>query len=230
MEKKSDSNYYSSIDASIEKSIFHLWERGGYHKDSITPATHVPEYRRHIASRIRQETPIGGKIFSLGCGNGFVEAELIKDGYTVSAIDLHSDAVALSRRRGVQTEQKDFFETDKHDFESVNCIYADGFIGHLYDHGHRLSLFFHHIETMLNGRSVNCVLSNDAPTNSKLEVQQHEAVPEFWYISAEHLASEVHSRGHQARISEYFSYDRPLSGRRRRTIVTFRIRGRNIAE
>jgi len=54
-------------------SIYEIWEKGGAFNDSITPSTYVPEYRSHMVLKLLSLTACKQKIFSLGCGNGFVE-------------------------------------------------------------------------------------------------------------------------------------------------------------
>src|ERR1700741_1593258 len=46
-------------------------------KVALTPSTYSPDYRHHIVDKVVAWTKRGSTVFSLGCGNGFVEAELI---------------------------------------------------------------------------------------------------------------------------------------------------------
>ncbi len=213
--------YYSSVSDKLNSSIFEIWEEGGVFEDSITPAVHVSSYRTHILRQIVGHTPAGQGVFSLGCGNGFVEAMLVEAGFAVSAIDLHEHAVGLSRRRGVQAQQRDYYDLTRSDLEGIGCIYADGFIGHMYTEAEQIAPFIDHLELIADGAPIKCVISNDAPTDKAMEVQQHQAVPDFWYLSIDFLVNEFSRRGFGAIASQYYLYERPKSGIRRRSIVSF---------
>ncbi len=217
--------YYTDSMTPKYKSLFRIWEEGKAFKDSITPSAHVEHYREHIIRQITGHSPTNKNILSLGCGNGFVEARLVKTGYTVNAIDTHPDAVQLSCEKGVNAKLLDFFDLSKADFEDVGCVYADGLIGHLYSEKNGLNPFISHMKDIACETPTYCVLSNDAPLERSLKVQKHEAVTDFWYISAEFLFDLLMDYGFTSISSQYYPYERPLSGERLRTIVSFSILG-----
>ena len=167
----------------------------------------------------------GKKVLSLGCGNGFAEAQLTEQGFQVDAIDLHQDAVRLSQKKGVNARVQDFYDLTGDDLDQVGCIYADGFIGHLYQESNGLGTFLDHLKKIIRGKQLNCVLSNDAPLDDTLDVQRHEAVPDFWYISLEYLSDLLIENGFEGVASQYYAYNRPISGTRRRMIVLFSSNG-----
>ncbi|PMR78720.1 class I SAM-dependent methyltransferase [Billgrantia endophytica] len=218
--------FYKSSCKCENKSVFQIWEEGAAYKDSITPSVHVWHYRDHILRQIIGHATEGKSILSLGCGNGFVEGLLVDMGYKVNAIDLHDEAVKFSREKGVNAVVRNFYDLGRSDIKGVGCIYADGFIGHLYNEKKKISPFLDHLEYVIGDKDIYCVLSNDAPLDLTLEVQRHEAVPDFWYISIEYLTDVLKKRGFEAISSQYYFYDRPISGTRRRMIVSFSVKKR----
>lgn len=215
--------YYTEVTDQSSTSIFKIWEDGGYVNDSITPAVHVPTYRQHILRQIIGHTPPDMGVLSLGCGNGFVESMLVRRGYDVAGIDLHKDAVELSCKKGIRARQFDFYDLTPSDLDDVGCIYADGFIGHLYTEAEGIGPFVQQLKTLANGRRLNCVISNDAPSDPEVSVEPHQAVPNFWYVSIDFLLNEFHKSGFENISSQNFLYQRPKSGDRIRSILTFRI-------
>lgn len=213
-------SHYSSAGSSGSESVYQLWERGIAFKDSITPATHITHYQSHIYNYITTLTEKNQSVLSLGCGNGFIEGELVKNDYTVNAIDISQDAVNLSIKKGINASIKNYYDLTNRDVDYISCVYADGFIGHLYNSDTQLNSFFDHLEKIFEGKGVTLVLSNDAPIDGSKTVQIHEKVPDFWYISIEFLTQALSERGYTNIDAHYYLYDRPISGTRRRTIVS----------
>ncbi|KLU15225.1 MULTISPECIES: class I SAM-dependent methyltransferase [Xenorhabdus] len=213
-----DDNYYYDVCRDRGTSIYHLWEEQNWVNDSITPSVHVPEYQRLISEQIALLTHTGSQVFSLGCGNGFVEAMLVRAGVPVKAIDLNEVAAELARRKGVDAIQKNFFDTTAADFAGVGTIYSDGFVGHLFHPETGLDDFFRHLTTLAIAPGTPLIISNDAPLDEQRLFQPHEKVPDFWYVSPAYLEEAGCKWGLTPKLSQYYFYSRPVSGVRKRTI------------
>src|SRR5262245_4666692 len=94
-----------------KSSLFEIWEAGGARGDSVTPSTYSPQYRDWMRDKLAVEAHRnGGRLLSLGCGNAAVEAELVRQGVSVLAVDALEEAVVLARRKGVDAVCADIFE------------------------------------------------------------------------------------------------------------------------
>jgi protein-L-isoaspartate O-methyltransferase len=124
-------NFYLGEEPEVE-TLFDMWERGEARDDSITPSAFCPEYRAWMVQRIHRllHTTGGRDVLSVGCGNGFIEAELHKAGLSVLAIDVMPVAVRLARRKGVNAVVGDARRW-RPPHEHWDLIYADGLLGHL---------------------------------------------------------------------------------------------------
>lgn len=220
-----ESNYYYDVCSDDKKSIYHVWEERGWLNDSITPSVHVSDYQNYITDKIIEITPPGRGVFSLGCGNGFVEAALTQRQVPLSAIDINQDAVDLALRKGVSAHKKCFYDTDEDDYRNVGCIYADGFIGHMFEEEQGLDKFFSHLMGCNIAPGTKLLISNDAPIDKSREFQPHEKVEGFWYVSASFLVETSLKWGINRGVSHYYTYDRPLSGPRRRTVYHCELKG-----
>lgn len=200
------------------KSIYEIWESGGAFNDSITPSTYVPEYRAHIGAAIRALTTEGSHVFSLGCGNGFVEGDLVRSGRDVRAIDCNDEAVRLTRSKGVDAFKADYFTLSPAEIASADLLYADGLLGHLFDQERRLAPAFSKLTSLSLRRGAYLVFSNDAPLDPEAEFSPHEHVKDFWFISKSYLGRSLMSCGFTVHETYYFPYLRPVSGPRNRTI------------
>lgn len=203
------------------ENIYEIWEKGQAFNDSVTPSTYVPEYRWHMVLKIVSLSADGQKVFSLGCGNGFVEAELACLNRKVLAIDCNEEAVELSRRKGVDAFAADFYALE--DLADADVIYADGFLGHLFDarDGFRPSLG--KLISLHPKSGAYLVISNDAPKDGQVCFAPHERLPDFWLIAKDYLAQELAGFGLQPVEAYYFPYVRPVSGMRNRTICVARV-------
>jgi len=204
-------------------SVYGIWERGGAYNDSVTPSTYCSQYRAHITETIKSLIPTGKVVFSVGCGNGFVEGDLVKDGFAVRAIDCNSEAVELSRKKGVDAREVDFFALEPNSLGDVDLVYADGFIGHLFRMDSGLARVFEKLQSLKLRSGTWVVLSNDAPRDPLALFAPHEKLADFWFISRSYLESQLQRAGFSNTKSHYFSYERPLSGLRDRTICLAQI-------
>lgn len=161
------------------------------------------------------------RILSLGCGNAFVEAELIRQGFDVFAIDINSEAVELALAKNVPAKQIDFFDFQAPSAKPYDLIYADGFFGHLYSISSGCEHVLRKVHSLLSKRG-KIVISNDGPSDNTL-VQAHKSVPNFFYLSTQFLKQQGEICGFTASEMDNYEYNRPLSGPRKRTIVTLSI-------
>lgn len=199
-------------------SIYEIWEKGGALNDSVTPSTFSRDYRAHVLSQILEVTHENDIIFSIGCGNGFIEGDLVSNNRTVRAIDCIEKAVELSRAKGVDAYLENFYNLEKSEFDCISLIYADGLIGHLYEEDSQLFTFFHKLGNLRLRSGTYLFLSNDSPSNQGDQYAPHDKVPGFWFISKEYLSECLVEYGFEVLDSYYYRYSRPISGLRNRTI------------
>lgn len=199
-------------------TIYEIWEKGGAFDDSITPSTYSPEYRSHLRLKLNALTQENEKIFSIGCGNGFVEGDLVKDKRHVLAIDFNDEAVALSRKKGVDAYTADFFKLKPGALADVKSVYADGLLGHLFHPELELKPTFDKLKELRLESGTTLVFSNDAPRDPKARFAAHNKVDGFWFISKDYLCEALIGAGFKIEESYYFPYMRPLTGLRNRTV------------
>jgi SAM-dependent methyltransferase len=218
-------DYYTSRRVvGANSSIYSIWENGEAFNDSVTPSTYVPEYRSHMVLKILSLTRDRANIFSLGCGNGFVEGDLAAQRRTVRAIDCNDEAVELTRKKGVDAFTADYFSLDPEAVTDVDAIYADGLLGHLFDPDGGLEPALRKLESLDLSSGTHLVLSNDAPRDPQAAFAPHERVEDFWFISRSYLQENLSSAGFEPVESYYFPYVRPVSGMRNRTVCIARVR------
>jgi SAM-dependent methyltransferase len=199
-------------------SIYEIWEKGGAWADSVTPSTYSPEYRAHISGKILSLTQPGDTIFSIGCGNGFVEAELVRRERSVRAIDCNEEAVRLTAAKGVEVAQADFFDLAPAALADVDLVYADGLLGHLFQPNSQLAAFMQKLRGLRLPHGSRVAFSNDAPRDPEVRFCPHERVQDFWFLSRTYLSAALAEGGFRVEESYYYRYARPLSGLRNRTI------------
>jgi SAM-dependent methyltransferase len=205
-----------------ERNLFDVWEQGDAWGDSVTPATYSGAYRAWLLSQIRsrlrgRQRP---RVLSVGCGNAFVERELQRDGYLVLAVDVLPEAVALARQKGVNAVVADA-ATWEPPAGGWDMVYADGLLGHMYDAGAGCAPVLRHFCGWLQPRDGLLVVSNDAPTRGNAATPAN-GVPGFHWLSASLLADEIRAAGFALSSADEFVYQRPLSGPRRRAVLTAR--------
>lgn len=206
-----------------QASIYAIWEQGGAFNDSITPSTYVPEYRSHMALKLLSLTDDGASIFSLGCGNAAVEGVLAAQNRTVRGIDFNEEAVQLARQKGVDAFAADYFALLPSDVAGADLVYADGFLGHLFDGEREITPALAKLAELELKSGTLLVFSNDAPADRHTAFARHERVEDFWFLSKDYLADRLSALGHIPVESYYFPYLRPLSGLRNRTVVVARV-------
>lgn len=204
-------------------NIYKIWEAGGAFQDSITPSTFTPEYRSHMVLKILSLTEVGDQILSIGCGNGFVEADLIRNERRVVALDFNEEAVELTLAKGVPAKVADFFQLEASDFDDVKVIYADGLIGHLFSEEEKLTPFIEKLKSLNLAPGTHVVLSNDSPIDFNKQYMPHNRVEGFWFISKQYLFAQLIESGFQPIESYYFPYLRPISGLRNRTMCIVKV-------
>lgn len=205
------------------RTLYQIWEAGQACGDSITPSTYCPEYRAHIRDIVADFVPEGGHVFSIGCGNAFVEGDLVAAGRRVSAIDWNSEAVDLARAKGVSAWTADIMTMARGGLADYDAVYADGLLGHLYDDPAALDPFFDQLLYLAPPRGCMLVFSNDAPADPGKLAEPHPLVAGFWMLSRELLEIVNRRYGFIVIDSHYFAYRRPLSGMRNRTICIARV-------
>lgn len=204
-----------------KESIYTLWEKGLAYKDSVTPSMCSSEYRNLLTGILKKNSNKGKlPIFSVGCGNGFVEAVLIAEGYSVSAIDINPEAVEYARNKGIDASVSDVYDYVSKSNKLHDVVYADGFIGHFFDDDSESIKILEQLNNLLSVDGV-IIISNDAPPSNTL-FAKHPSVPEFYYYSADFISRQLAVHGFSVLEQINFSYQRPLSGQRTRAIVVGR--------
>ncbi len=212
--------YYETLRDGSD-SVFSIWERGEAYLDSVTPSTWDVAYRAWIANII--EDTIGNnldaRILSVGCGNAFVESDLTRRGYNLSAIDVCPAAVALARKKGVSATEADVnaWEPDGR----CNLIYCDGVVGHLFRHGEGCQPVFRRMRDWLVRPYGSLLVSNDISLTGQ-DVQEHSSVQRFFLFSSSYLERQLVSAGFRVTLSTIYTYSRPLSGKRSRAVIIAR--------
>jgi 2-polyprenyl-3-methyl-5-hydroxy-6-metoxy-1,4-benzoquinol methylase len=218
--------FYLSRD-SDQRSLFEVWEAGDARGDSVTPSTYSTEYRRWITDKLitTLDRTQGHDLLSLGCGNAMVEADIVRKGFRVLAVDALPEAVELARAKSVEAECADITEWSPDRRWPV--IYMDGLAGHLYDAGENLRRVLTRIRSWLEpGGSAGVatlMISNDAPKHGSA-VQAAPGVAGFHWLSGDHLRDEAMASGFDDVFVEQFSYQRPQSGERVRALVHASVR------
>jgi SAM-dependent methyltransferase len=210
-----------------KSSIFEIWEGGGARGDSVTPSTYGPEYRNWMRDKLAAELErSGGSLLSLGCGNAAVEAELVRAGHTVLAVDALAEAVALARAKGVEAVCADIYQWEPDQRYSV--VYMDGVLGHLHDPARGLRPALERVRSWMapaaGAGPATLIASNDAPKDGN-PVQQAPGVAGFKWLSGQYLLAQAQAAGFAEAWAEEFRYQRPLSGDRFRAVVVGRVTG-----
>ncbi|WP_405164527.1 class I SAM-dependent methyltransferase [Nocardia sp. NBC_01499] len=213
-------NFYLSRNVD-EPSLFQVWERGEARGDSVTPATYSAPYRAwmHYKLVVALKENETDRLLSLGSGNAAIERGIVQDGYRVLAVDAMQEAVELARSKGVEALCADVLTWSPDG--SWPVVYADGLLGHLYDADDGLLPVFRRIRSWLTdgpGRGT-FIVSNDSPAETH-SAQAAPGVPGFHWLSAPYLRDEALRAGFTEVTVDTFDYDRPLSGRRTRAVIT----------
>jgi SAM-dependent methyltransferase len=203
------------------ESLFDTWERGAARGDSVTPSTFSPEYRQWIGDLLLEHLRAKpGGMISIGSGNATVEAELVRAGHRVLAVDVIPEAVELARSKGVEAVLADVHHWSP-PAGDWTVVYADGVMGHLYDPQAGLQPVLTQLRSWLGIHRGSLVISNDRPSGLA-DVQPAPGVPGFYWLSEDFLRKEADTAGFDELTSTTFRYERPLSGTRERAILTAR--------
>ncbi len=202
---------------------YEIWEKGEALGDSITPSIYCAEYRTHLGNKIISLVGPSASIFSIGCGNAFIEGELVKNGIKVDGIDFNQEAAELAVKKGVNATSGDYYNMKNGSFNEYDMIYADGLIGHLFKADQGLERFFEKMKQLDLKKGCRILLSNDAPLESEMDFAKNESVQGFWFLSIEYLKEVLEKFGYEVEDDYYFSYERPISGTRNRSICIARV-------
>ena len=213
--------------SSGELNLFEIWEGGGARGDSITPATHSPAYRTWMHDKIVNAMTAQGtnRLLSLGCGNATIEGVLVGEGYQVTAVDALAEAVRLAAAKGVESIQADITHWTPQ--EHLPVIYMDGVLGHLYEpSSHSLLPILERIRSWLDGsatdtdgRGGTLIASNDSTSNGN-SAQAAPGVTGFHWLTVEFMRLQALAAGFDRVEAETFTYERPMSGTRVRSVIT----------
>ncbi len=209
-------NFYLSTE--YEEDLFQVWERGEARGDSTTPSVCSPAYRTWMLDRLRTALAKadGGSLLSLGAGNAFIERILVEEGYDVLAVDFLQSAVDVALRATVPAIREDIRTWDPGSRWDV--VYADGLLGHLYGGEGGCTEVLARMRSWLTTPGA-LIVSNDAPP-SPTGAAPAPGVNGFNWLSIPLLVSEMRDAGFDHVEAADFWYERPISGRRQRAIVT----------
>lgn len=204
-----------------EPSRFHIWERGDAAGDSVTPSTYSEAYRiwmrtlldKFLRDRGARES---GALLSVGCGNAAIEAALTGDGHRVLGVDALTEAVDLAQSKGVDAVCADILDWTPPSTD-WNVVYADGFLGHVFDPEEGVLPVLKRIRSWVPQGS-RLVISNDDPKTDSA-TQTHTEVPQFTWLSGRYLQEQAKAAGFAMVWTTWFTYSRPVSGPRDRVVV-----------
>lgn len=201
------------------KTIYHIWEEGRAFKDSVTPSIWCEDYRQWIVNRLRMllEFDPSRRVLSVGCGNAFVEEILHRDGYETTCLDLNDVAVEIARGKGLPAFAADIYEWEP-EVKDWDLIYGDGVLGHLYVEGSGCQTALARLKTWLKPGSGAILISNDSGVGD--DVVAVPAVRGFYHLSERFIKSQLEEAGFTLIESAVYPYERPLSGMRKRVIVS----------
>lgn len=204
-----------------EPNLFQVWEKGGARGDSVTPSVYSVPYREwmrgKLVAALRGHGP--SALLALGSGNAVVESEIASEGYRVLAVDALPEAVDMARSKGLDAVCADVMTWAPDGVWPV--IYADGLFGHLHGIDGGLASLFARLRGWLTieGGGGTLIVSNDSPQNGDA-VQEAPGVPGFCWLSGPYLREQALVGGFCDVSVEAFCYERPLSGKRTRAVVT----------
>jgi SAM-dependent methyltransferase len=205
-----------------DQNIYHIWEAGRAFNDSVTPATWCDHYRHWIVQFIERqlELDVSKTILSIGCGNAFVERDLCRKSYSLLSIDINETAVELARKKGVPAEVADVYSWEP-EHRNIDLIYGDGVLGHFYLEDSECQKALLRLKSWLKPVTGILVISNDASKNGQA-VAPAPGVRGFYHFSEDLMKSQLEKAGFKLIEATIYAYDRPLSGRRKRLVMSAR--------
>ena len=197
------------------QSRFQIWERGEAVGPSMTPSTMHQDYRDKLVSILDDlaSHTSGSRILSIGCGNGFVERDLLKLGYQVLATDVCKEALELAEAKGLNTMYLNATEGISCIDEAFDLIFFDGVIGHLFDDSGSVDYIFQELHRVLSPQGV-VLIGNGIPDNA--ENIWHLDRADYFYTSQAFLESRLKDSGFEAIQSILVVYQIPEVGIRTR--------------
>lgn len=210
---------YYLIEREQHRNIYEIWETGGAFNDSVTPSTWCEEYRHWVVNQLEEQLgyDTSKNIISIGCGNAFVEQDLVQKGYSVLAMDINESAVQLAQDKGVPALVADIYDW-KPEGTNVDLIYCDGVLGHLYEEEAQCRHALARLRSWLRPGEGILLISNDASKDGR-EVADAPGVKGFYHFSEGFVVSELIGTGFDILHTTSYVYERPLSGARRRLVV-----------
>lgn len=198
------------------ESRFELWEMGKAFGDSVTPSTYDKNYLKQIVDIIESISTPKSKILSIGCGNAFIEKQLVDKGYDLLATDILESALLLAEKKGLKTKKVDATKRLPFSYNSYDLVISDGVIGHLVDKNNSIDIFLKHCTTVLKNKGILFV-ANDEPLNGK-ELQLHNNLNVFW-VSKKYIEKALRKNGFDNINSTFINYTRPETGIKQRVII-----------
>lgn len=212
---------YERPEAPDDRCLFDYWEFGRAHRGMSTPSVASRVYRSLIVSFICHHVPCRtARLISLGCGNGFTETALQKEGIRVTATDVSPVAVSYARVKGLQARVLDVRNVEA-SADMFDIVYCDGLMGHLWSRESKFGWFFRAVRNLLRTGGL-LVVSNDLADDDDqvcLAVTGRSESGFFrgprWYITRQLIDC-----GRWSVIDDrVVEYDRPGRGIRRRQIL-----------
>jgi SAM-dependent methyltransferase len=222
MQNIDDIREYYLTKRELDKNIYHIWEAGRAFNDSVTPATWCEHYRHWIVRFIERqlEFDVSKFILSVGCGNAFVERDLCRKGYALFSIDINETAVELARSKGVPAQVADVYSWEP-EHMNIDLLYGDGVLGHFYLEDSQCQKALLRLKSWLKPNEGIIVISNDTSKNGQAVVPA-PGVKGFYHFSEDLVKSQLERAGFKLMEVETYAYERPLSGRRHRLVVSAR--------
>lgn len=200
-------------------SLFDLWESGA--PAPLQPPLSVRDarYRARIVQLLDPHRAPGGRLVSVGAGNGFTEAALTSAGWEVLATDLAERALKHCRAKGLATARLDLLEPTA--IGGFDAVYCDGVLGHLWEPSNGCTRAWRALAALGRPGAVS-VVSNDLADDersARFDVSS-DAEAAFYRPPSGWFGREAASTGRWTIVSQsIYSYPRTGGERRRELLV-----------
>ena len=213
---------YARLCDDSSRSVFDLWEEGAIRAELSTPAVWSREYRDLAISLVLRHHRRSGLAISLGCGNGFIEGELRARGITFFGLDRETRAAILAKSRSAATLVGDA-EALPVRSESVELLFADGLLGHLWRSDEGFQPFLAEARRALVTGGV-AILSNDLSDGNEVSLKvTADSRARFFRGPQGYVRQQLMKVKGLVPLQEYvWRYLRPGRGLRDREILVFR--------